>query len=364
MDDILLLDAIERYLNGEMSEQEKIYFEELRKQNPGIDQLVVEHTFFSKKVQHYASRKAFINSLQEVEDKLAQEGIIDNKQKNPKGKILYLWQRYKRNIGIAASIAAFFSLLTTALTVTYTHKTQENELSQLKREIIENTKQEIKSFSSKVNKASAITAPMPAKFGGTGFLIDGKGFIVTNAHVISNMSNLRVENNEGVYTNVSAVYVDPNTDLAILQIQDTSFKAVTLPYSIKKNTSELSEPIFTLGYPKDEIVYGEGYLSSKSGFNGDTTSYQLTITVNPGNSGGPVVNKNGEIIGIISSKEKNSDGVVFATKSKNIFNALEALKIESDNIHIKLNTSSSLKGMDRVTQIKKMEDCIFMVKGN
>ena len=88
------------------------------------------------------------------------------------------------------------------------------------------------------------------------------------------------------------------------------------------------------------MVYGEGYLSAKSGYYGDTTSYQISISANPGNSGGPVVNKNGEIIGVISSKETNADGVVFAIKTKNIYDVLKESGIDSS---IKLPTSNSLK---------------------
>jgi S1-C subfamily serine protease len=108
-------------------------------------------------------------------------------------------------------------------------------------------------------------------------------------------------------------------------------------------------------------VYGEGYLSAKSGFSGDTSSYQISISVNPGNSGGPIINKNGEVIGIISSKETNADGVVFAIKSKNIYDGLEEIK--KDEV-IKLPLTGTIKGLDRVQQIKKIEDCVFMVKGN
>jgi S1-C subfamily serine protease len=111
------------------------------------------------------------------------------------------------------------------------------------------------------------------------------------------------------------------------------------------------------------VVYGEGYLSAKSGYYGDTTSYQISISVNPGNSGGPVIDKDGEVIGIISSKETNADGVVFAIKSKNIYTALKEIKKDKD-ITIKLPTVNSLKDLDRVKQIKKLEDFVFKVKGN
>ena len=161
---------------------------------------------------------------------------------------------------------------------------------------------------------------------------------------------------------LKSVYSNKLTDLAILKIDDTHFKKLVIFLILFENhSSELGEHIFTLGYPREEVVYGEGYLSAKSGFYGDTTSYQISISVNPGNSGGPVVNKDGEIIGIISSKETNADGVVFAIKSKNIYNALKDLK---DNDSIKIPSANSLKGLDRVKQIQKLEDFVYMVKGN
>ena len=127
----------------------------------------------------------------------------------------------------------------------------------------------------------------------------------------------------------------------------------------------MGEQFFTLGFPRNEIVYGEGYLSAKSGSDGDSTAYQLTVSANPGNSGGPVINRNGEVIGIITAKDSKADGVVFAAKSKNILTLLEKLKASNDKYQsVKAPTNGGLKGLDRVQQVKKMEDFVFMVVGN
>ncbi len=143
------------------------------------------------------------------------------------------------------------------------------------------------------------------KFVGTSFLIDGKGYLVTNYHVISKMKNIYVDNNKGDSYSAEVVYIRQlAADLAILKITDTSYKTIAnLPYSIKRGNSDLGEQFFTLGFPRNEIVYGEGYVSAKSGKDGDSLAYQLTVSANPGNSGGPVINKNGEIIGIITAKD-------------------------------------------------------------
>ena len=365
MDDTLLLDAVERYKRGEMTAQEKTFFEEMRKNNPDIDQMAVEHLFFLNELEKLGNRKTFKHTLDEVENNLVNEGIITKKQFKVKSKVVYLWSRYRRTIAVAACIAAIVSLSTATIVSMYADKKQTSNLTPLVNDKIKRIEEKVNNISDKLNQATATIQPkskFAANFSATGFLIDGIGYIATNAHVINNAKNLIVENKHGEQFIAFPVYVNKNTDLAILKITDTSFKKLnSLPYSIPKASAELGEQIFTLGYPKEEVVYGEGYLSAKSGYSGDTASYQVSISVNPGNSGGPVINKNGEVIGIISSKETNADGVVFALKSKNIYKALEEIKSAET---IRLPVGASIRGMDRVHQIKKIEDCVFMVKGN
>ena len=77
-----------------------------------------------------------------------------------------------------------------------------------------------------------------------------------------------------------------------------------------------------------------------------------------------MLNKNGEIIGIITSKNSTADGVVFAAKSKNIYKLLDAVKKSGDTVNIKLPNNAGLRGLDREQQVKKMEDFVFMVVGN
>jgi len=367
MDDILLLEAVERYLAGEMTPQEKAFFEEVRKNTPAVDQLVVEHTYFLHTVQHFASTKAFKHTLAEVHTELTEEGVIAAPQLTGKVKVISLWLKYKRSIAVAASIAGFISLLTSGLMITYTKKYGNENYNQLVYQINQ-TKSEIRKLKNSPAQIPVIPKKAEPKvdFRGTSFLIDGKGYLVTNAHVISRMKNIYVENNKGEYFNATAIYIDNSVDLAVLKITDTAYKTVTnLPYSIKRANSDLGEQCFTLGFPRNEIVYGEGYVSAKSGSDGDSTSYQLTVSANPGNSGGPVINRNGEIIGIITAKDSKADGVVYATKSRNIFKLLDNLKKNDEKAaSIKTPANAGLKGLDRVQQVKKMEEFVYMVVGS
>jgi S1-C subfamily serine protease len=367
MDDILLLEAVERYLSGDMSLEERTFFEDMRKKNADIDQLVVEHTFFLQGLDKYGAIKSFKHSLHDMEVSLAEEGLLSAPKLMGKAKVINFWDKYKRNIAVAASIAGFISLLTLGLMITYTKKYGNENYIDLVKEL---NKTNVDVYYLKKNTSALPTItqkPEPkVDFRGTGFLIDGKGYLVTNAHVINKMKNIYVENTKGQYFTASSIYIDNNVDLAVLKINDTVFKAAgNLPYSIRKTNSDLGEQVFTLGFPRNEIVYGEGYISAKSGSDGDTTAYQLTVSANPGNSGGPIINRNGEIIAIITAKDSKADGVVYAAKSKNIFDLLEKLKKgDSTSNLIKTPVNSSLKGLERVQQVKKMEEFVYMVVGN
>ncbi|MBS1736981.1 MAG: trypsin-like peptidase domain-containing protein [Bacteroidetes bacterium] len=367
MEENILLDAIERYRNGEMSSEEKTYFEDLRKQNSEIDQVAAEHLFFLNEFDKFRKVNEFKHTLNEVESKLESEGLISTNPNKGKAKIINLWTKYRRTIAVAACIAGVVSLSTASLVSRYSVNKKSEAITPLVDNKLHQMEHKINQMENKLNDATTAIAKKPkfeANFRATGFLADGSGYLITNAHVVDKAKNLIVENTKGEQFTAVPVYSNATTDLAILKITDTTFKKInSLPYTFLKATAELAEPVFTMGYPREEVVYGEGYLSAKSGFYGDTSSYQISISANPGNSGGPVINRNGEIIGIISSKETNADGVVFAVKSRNIYTALKEVRANND-IAIKLPQVNNLKGLDRVHQIKKIEDFIYKVKGN
>lgn len=366
MDENLLFDAIERYHNGQMDEKEKLFFEELKKNNPEIDEVVAEHSFFLAELDRMSDQKKLRHNLNEVENKLLNEGVISGSKGKGKAKIVYLWNRYRRTVAVAAAIACIVSLSTATFISKYSESKKVAVITPLVDHKLNQFENKLNQIEHKLNDATAAPSKpkFEANFRATGFLVDGKGYLITNAHVVENAKNLIVENKKGEQFVAEMIYSNSITDLAILKITDSSFNKVNdLPYTFTKTGAELAEPIFTLGYPREEVVYGEGYLSAQSGYYGDTTSYQISISANPGNSGGPVIDKNGEVIGIISSKETNADGVVFAIKSKNIYSALKEIKKEKD-ISIKTPTVNTLKGLDRVKQIKKLEDFVYKVKGN
>ena len=356
-----MLDAIERYMRGEMLPEERVFFEHLRKSNPQVDQMVVEHTIFLNQMNKFGERKNFKSQLHYIHNQLFEKGEI----KEPtQAKFVTLWKKYKRVIAVAACIAGITALGISGLIAYFSPKANVSEIAQLKQKLNRvEISQKIQEAALNNIKSVSIRPMAPGKFGGTGFLIDGTGYVATSAHVVSRADSVYVVNNRGEYFKTSVVYSNDTTDVAIIKIIDSNFIYRSVPYSIKKSSTELGEEIFTLGFPRSEIVYGKGYLSAHTGYNGDTTSYQIAISANPGNSGGPIFNPSGEVIGILSGKQTTAEGVVFSSKSINIYKALDQIRKDTSlNASIKIPSSSSVKDLNRADQIRKIEDCIFIVK--
>jgi len=371
IEDIKILEAVERYISGQMSPDERVYFEQLRKRNNEVDQMVVEHTFFLQQMNRFDEVKSFRSILNETHIHLGEKGLIKAPRLKGKAKVIYLYNRYKRVSAIAASIAGITALTISALvwSLSPAKPANKTDIENLSRDIrnvdrkVNQVKQEVQDqkINSGKDQASVIDHPIEYISGGTGFLIDTKGYIVTNAHVVKDAQHVAVQTSSGKDLLAKVIYSDAERDIAILKITDKNYKSLSsIPYAIKRNSADLAESIFTLGYPRNDIVYGDGYIAAKTGYNGDTLSCQITVPANKGNSGSPILNKNGEVIGILSKKENTVEGAAFALRSKYIFEALGELQKDSLYKNIKPPTNSSLKGKDRTQQVKTISDYVFM----
>ncbi|MCE2834750.1 MAG: trypsin-like peptidase domain-containing protein [Chitinophagaceae bacterium] len=363
MEPLNMLEQIERYHRNEMSPEELAAFEAERKKDPELDQMTVEHHFFISQLESYSDRKRFKANLHDIHHNLQENGEIRSVQPNTRATVVAIWKRYRRVVSFAAAVAGVTALLTSGLTAAFSPKVAIREVEELRRKVnhlekqTSNQRAEINAVRQKIDPA------LPVTIGGTSFIIDPKGYLITSAHVVEGARNIYVQHNDGHDYKARLVMSDRKRDLALLQIDDDDFKPGSpLPYGFNTRGTELAEPVFTLGYPKDEIVYGEGYLSARSGLKGDTLAYQISINANPGNSGGPILNRKGEVVGILNARQTEAEGVVFAVRARNIVRFVDEVKAMDTDVQVKIPTQSSLRNLDRVQQVRKIQDCVYMVK--
>ena len=145
--------------------------------------------------------------------------------------------------------------------------------------------------------------PQGTKKTGTGFAISPNGHIVTAFHVVQGASKIEACFKEGKWVSATLLKHSKSNDVAILKIQNLTPTFLKLG-NIK--SVRQGDEVFTMGYPVANILgeepkYTEGNISSLSGIGGESALLQITVPVQPGNSGGPLVNEKGEVVGLITS---------------------------------------------------------------
>lgn len=348
------LDLTDRYLAGELSEEQMRSFEAYRRENPAFEQKFQEHVTFVQEINGYARRDHFKSNL---------TSVIDREQASP-AILVKLWRSFRIN-GVAAAAVAIISSVATLFMTGYfsTIKKTTTDYSALRREM-NTVKRNVNAQNNAIkNISNTGAADQTIHYGATGFLLNRNGYVVTNYHVVNGADSVYLQNSKGLSYKANILYKDADKDLAILHINDSTFRPErSIPYSFNTYDVELGEGVFTIGYPRDEAVYGEGYLSSATGYGGDTLAYQISIPVNPGNSGGPVFDHYGNIIGIISGKQKGIDGAGFAIKTKALQEALLEIPADSLKGNLYLNTKNAMSGLSRTEQIKRLQEYIYIIK--
>lgn len=211
-------------------------------------------------------------------------------------------------------------------------------------------------------------SPMPSggsAWTGSGFALNN-GYIVTNFHVVENAKSIKVTGIKGSHTirfNAGVVAIDKNNDLALIKIKDKRFVGFgTIPYSVKTSISDVGESVFVLGYPLTttmgkDIKLTTGVVSSRTGFKGDVALYQISAPIQPGNSGGPLFDSKGNLIGIVSAKHKDAENVGYAIKTIYLKNILESMSLLSAMPIRNTLISSNLQG-----KVKKISNFVFLIE--
>ena len=154
-------------------------------------------------------------------------------------------------------------------------------------------------------QAPSQKAPKAVKrlYAGTGFMFGSKDYVITNWHVIRGTKKIKVRFLNGEKINAEVLLKDPQNDIAFLKLE----RPPQLPQSDLKvgdsSKVRMGDRVFTIGYPAHWVMgqnpkYTEGVVNALSGIKDDPTVFQISVQIQPGNSGGPLFNQNGNIIGI------------------------------------------------------------------
>ena len=189
---------------------------------------------------------------------------------------------------------------------------------------------------------------------GSGFVINQDGYIVTNNHVIENCSSLDVHNiDQSSYATVIAT--DPDSDLAVIKTDID----ITPYYYLEKSDPSILEEIFTVGYPfgmeiSSTVKVNKGIISSDRGLGDSQREFQIDAAIQLGNSGGPVIDVLGNVVGVVFAKI-DYDYVMeeFGIPAENMNFAVKvsALKNFLNKNQIEYNLAESTKTIDKVTLI-------------
>jgi len=183
-------------------------------------------------------------------------------------------------------------------------------------------------YSNSVNSVVIISTDVSQ---GTGFFIHKGGYIVTNYHVIENARAAGVYTKDSNYPyRVSIIGTNPDMDVALLKING-EFPKLTFGDS---NDVKVGEKVIAIGNPyglQFSATTGSVSQVHRTGPNGLNAYIQIDAAVNPGNSGGPLINSKGEVIGMVNFKIGGAEGLGFALESNYIKKVINEISQEALN---------------------------------
>jgi serine protease Do len=206
---------------------------------------------------------------------------------------------------------------------------------------------------------------------GTGFFIT-PSVVITNHHVVKGAKRLEVTFQNEITLPAKVLAKDPNNDVAVLQVEGLEGRVKPFPLGRASSAKE-GERVYTVGFPlstnlSERHKITEGLINGLTGIRDDPTAFQISIPIQPGNSGGPLITADGRVIGITSSGLKSAyflekmgdvpQNVNFAVKSDYIMPLLDVagVKIERQERQEKL--------LDPVTIMEMAKDAVVYVRNH
>lgn len=217
---------------------------------------------------------------------------------------------------------------------------------------------------------SSVSQGNSPQWSGSCFVIADK-YIATNNHVVEDAKSLVVCGIGGDFSTtykLQVVATDKNNDLAIVKVVDEKFQGFgMLPYGFNFSTVDVGTEIFALGYPRtqtlgQEVKVTNGIINSKTGYQGDVSNYQMSATIDHGNSGGPVFDYKGNLIAISVA------GITDYNKGRNINYAVKSIYlqtlIQSCTEKINVTNRNVIAGFQLSDKIKAITPFVLMILAN
>lgn len=179
---------------------------------------------------------------------------------------------------------------------------------------------------------------------GSGFIVE-EGKVITNLHVIEDAKfGYAVISGENKLHKIEGYFsVDSTNDLALLSVPTLKGD----PLRISDNTSEIGEKIYVIGNPKGlSGTISDGIISGIRTFDGSEL-LQITAPISPGSSGGPVINNNGQLVGVSVGAWESGQNLNFAIPNKYVLNIIQNKSIQIEKLNIKsLDKSDDIENSD------------------
>ena len=256
--------------------------------------------------------------------------------KNVKNNIADMGQNLSSQIGFIDSGLQNFKkqsqkdLDTLSKLIDQIEKQSNINLNELKTEV-KNIRIQSADFSAIVNDVLQSVVSVSTNLGqGSGAIIDKKGYVVTNVHVINGASSIKVSTYSGsTYDVKTIVGYDSNADIVVLKIDANNLRALNFGDS---GNVKVGEKVIAAGNPAGlSFTVTEGIVSAARKFNG-INYVQTDVPINPGNSGGPLLNTKGEIIGINNFKISGGfEGLGFAISSNEVKSVVNKIILDYES---------------------------------
>lgn len=189
-------------------------------------------------------------------------------------------------------------------------------------------------FSGNSDSTTSVTEEGPSY--GTGFFISAKGHLITNSHVVDKCKSVRIKMLNASWINADVVTQRTDLDLALLKAyvgSSEDFAKIRPSFSVRIGDDAVAFGFPLVGALSTQGSLSIGAISSLSGLGDDSSSFQISVPVQPGNSGGPLIDRFGNVIGVVVAK----------------LNAIEVAKVTGDipqNVNFAIKSDVLIKFLE------------------